>query len=197
LSNALDDFDEQIRRNGEKGKENGGVWTVLGDENQARRTWSVLSASQLVLDTLGTVRERSCPSRLLFVLSSFSPFLSPAPYSRPSSSPSLRPAQQSMPGSGITLTGKLGEVIKESATIALAFLRSHAFELGLTDDVDKDLLEKRAIHLHMPEGSIGKEGPSAGIAILTAFVSLFSKKGISSELGGFTFPLCFFSLSLN
>jgi hypothetical protein len=186
LSNALDDFDEQIRRNGEKGKENGGVWTVLGDENQARRTWSVLS-----------VRERSCPSRLLFVLSSFSPFLSPAPYSRPSSSPSLRPAQQSMPGSGITLTGKLGEVIKESATIALAFLRSHAFELGLTDDVDKDLLEKRAIHLHMPEGSIGKEGPSAGIAILTAFVSLFSKKGISSELGGFTFPLCFFSLSLN
>ncbi|GAA5983815.1 hypothetical protein JCM11641_005203 [Rhodosporidiobolus odoratus] len=88
----------------------------------------------------------------------------------------------SMPGSGIQLTGKLGDVIKESASIALAFLRAHAFELGLTDDVDKDLLEKRAIHLHMPEGSIGKEGPSAGIAILTAFVSLFSKRGVSSEL---------------
>ncbi|GAA5872748.1 hypothetical protein JCM16303_006818 [Sporobolomyces ruberrimus] len=87
-----------------------------------------------------------------------------------------------MPGSGIQLTGKLGEVIKESAQIALAFLRSNAYSLGLTDDVDKDLLEKRAIHLHMPEGSIGKEGPSAGIAILTAFVSLFSRQGISSEL---------------
>lgn len=87
-----------------------------------------------------------------------------------------------MPGSGIQLTGKLGEVIKESAQIALAFLRSNAFSLGLTEDADKDLLEKRAIHLHMPEGSIGKEGPSAGIAILTAFVSLFSRQGISSEL---------------
>jgi len=55
-----------------------------------------------------------------------------------------------MPGSGIQLTGKLGEVIKESAQIALAFLRSNAFSLGLTEDADKDLLEKRAIHLHMP-----------------------------------------------
>ncbi|KAK4058298.1 ATP-dependent Lon protease pim1 [Microbotryomycetes sp. JL221] len=88
----------------------------------------------------------------------------------------------SMPGSGIQLTGKLGEVIKESAQIALAFLRANAFTLGLTDDRDKDLLDKRAIHLHMPEGSIGKEGPSAGIAILTAFVSLFSKRGINSDL---------------
>ncbi|KAK4050081.1 ATP-dependent Lon protease pim1 [Microbotryomycetes sp. JL201] len=88
----------------------------------------------------------------------------------------------SMPGSGIQLTGKLGEVIKESAQIALAFLRANAYTLGLTDDKDKDLLDKRAIHLHMPEGSIGKEGPSAGIAILTAFVSLFSKRGINSDL---------------
>lgn len=88
-----------------------------------------------------------------------------------------------MPGSGITLTGKLGDVIQESAKIALAFLRSHAFELGLTSDPDVDILEKRAIHLHMPEGAIGKDGPSAGIAILTAFVSLFSKQGVSAELG--------------
>ena len=88
-----------------------------------------------------------------------------------------------MPGSGISLTGKLGDVIKESATIALAFLRAHAFELGLTQSPDTDLLDKRAIHLHMPEGAIGKEGPSAGTAILTAFVSLFSKTGVSSELG--------------
>ncbi|GAA6034851.1 hypothetical protein JCM8097_009332 [Rhodosporidiobolus ruineniae] len=88
----------------------------------------------------------------------------------------------SMPGSGIQLTGKLGDVIKESAQIALAFLRSHAYELGLTDDADKDILEKRAIHLHMPEGSIGKEGPSAGTALLTALISLFSKQQVSSEL---------------
>ncbi|SCZ93420.1 BZ3500_MvSof-1268-A1-R1_Chr6-3g08648 [Microbotryum saponariae] len=87
-----------------------------------------------------------------------------------------------MPGSGIQLTGKLGDVIKESAQIALSFLKSRAFDLGLTTDADQDLLDKRAIHLHMPEGSIGKEGPSAGIAILTAFVSLFSKRGIRADL---------------
>ncbi|GAA5829245.1 hypothetical protein JCM11251_004981 [Rhodosporidiobolus azoricus] len=88
----------------------------------------------------------------------------------------------SMPGSGIQLTGKLGDVIKESAQIALAFLRSHAYELGLTESKDQDLLEKRAVHLHMPEGAIGKDGPSAGTAIMTAFISLFTKRGISSEL---------------
>lgn len=91
-----------------------------------------------------------------------------------------------MPGSGITLTGKLGEVIKESATIAMSFLRAHAFTLGLVQKETDDLLKDKAIHLHMPEGGIGKEGPSAGTAILTALVSLFLKKGISSELGMFT-----------
>lgn len=55
-----------------------------------------------------------------------------------------------MPGSGIQLTGKLGEVIKESAQIALSFLKANAFSLGLTTDADHDLLYKRAIHLHMP-----------------------------------------------
>ncbi|KAI5477102.1 serine-type endopeptidase [Pseudohyphozyma bogoriensis] len=88
-----------------------------------------------------------------------------------------------MPGNGtIQLTGKLGEVIKESAQIALSFLKANAFSLGLTKDEDTDLVDKKSIHLHMPEGAIGKDGPSAGTAILTAFVSLFSKHGISSEL---------------
>lgn len=65
-----------------------------------------------------------------------------------------------MPGNGnIQLTGKLGEVIRESAQIALSFLKTHAFELGLTDSDTQDLVEKKNIHLHMPEGSIGKEGP--------------------------------------
>lgn len=58
---------------------------------------------------------------------------------------------QSMPGTGgILLTGKLGEVIKESAQIALSFLKSNAFNLGLTQNVDDDLLSKKSIHLHMP-----------------------------------------------
>ena len=89
-----------------------------------------------------------------------------------------------MPGSGgITLTGKLGEVIRESAQLGLSFLRTHAHTLGLVPNATDDLLKDKAVHLHMPEGSVGKEGPSAGTAILTAFVSLFLKKGISSELG--------------
>jgi Lon-like ATP-dependent protease len=89
-----------------------------------------------------------------------------------------------MPGSGgIMLTGKLGEVIKESAQIAISFLRTHAYALGLTSNPGDDILDKKAVHLHMPEGSVGKEGPSAGTAILTALVSLFKGSGISSELG--------------
>ncbi|KAH8915685.1 ATP-dependent protease La [Atractiella rhizophila] len=89
----------------------------------------------------------------------------------------------SMPGKGdVQLTGKLGEVIKESAQIALTFLKSNAYALGLTKERDDDLIYKRSIHLHMPEGSIGKEGPSAGTAILTAFTSLFSGHGLPSEL---------------
>lgn len=89
-----------------------------------------------------------------------------------------------MPGSGgIVLTGKLGEVIKESAQIAVSFVRTHAHALGLVEKDTDDILANKSVHLHMPEGSIGKEGPSAGTAILTALVSLFKKQGISSELG--------------
>jgi len=88
-----------------------------------------------------------------------------------------------MPGNGnIQLTGKLGEVIRESAQIALSFLRANAHSLGLTEKDDVDILDKKSLHLHMPEGSIGKEGPSAGTAILTALVSLFSKQGVRSDL---------------
>ena len=87
-----------------------------------------------------------------------------------------------MPGSGIQLTGKLGEVIKESAQIALSFIKTHAHTLGLTKTAMDDLLEKKAVHVHMPEGSIGKEGPSAGTALLSAFISLFTKQGLPSDL---------------
>jgi len=60
-----------------------------------------------------------------------------------------------MPGSGILLTGKLGDVIKESAQIALSFIKTHAYTLGLTKSPSDDILDKKAIHLHMPEGAIG------------------------------------------
>lgn len=82
----------------------------------------------------------------------------------------------------LTLTGKLGEVIKESAMIALSFVKSNAFSLGLVDDVKKDLLENRSIHLHLPEGGIGKDGPSAGIAIFVGFIGLFSNIRLRSDL---------------
>ena len=81
-----------------------------------------------------------------------------------------------MPGKGgLQLTGKLGEVIRESAQIALSYVKSHAFELGITSKADEQILNDRDIHVHMPEGAIGKEGPSAGTALLTAFVSLFTR----------------------
>ena len=91
---------------------------------------------------------------------------------------------QSMPGKGgLQLTGKLGEVIRESAQIAQSWVRSHAFELGITKAPEEQFLVDRDIHVHMPEGSIGKEGPSAGTAILTAFVSLFTKTRVSQDIG--------------
>ena len=89
-----------------------------------------------------------------------------------------------MPGKGgLQLTGKLGEVIRESAQIAQSWVRAHAFELGITKSPEEQFLVDRDIHVHMPEGSIGKEGPSAGTAILTAFVSLFTKTRVSQDIG--------------
>ena len=91
-----------------------------------------------------------------------------------------------MPGKGgLQLTGKLGEVIRESAQIALSWVKSHAYELGVTKDPSEQFLADRDVHLHMPEGSIGKEGPSAGTALLTAFVSLFTKTKVNPDIGGF------------
>jgi Lon-like ATP-dependent protease len=89
----------------------------------------------------------------------------------------------SMPGSGgLKLTGKLGEVIQESAQIALSWVKAHAFELGITSSAGEKFLTDRDIHVHMPEGSIGKEGPSAGTALLTAFVSLFTKTKVHPDI---------------
>ena len=89
-----------------------------------------------------------------------------------------------MPGKGgLQLTGKLGEVIRESAQIALSWVKAHAYDLGITQSPDDQILNDRDIHVHMPEGSIGKEGPSAGTALLTAFVSLFTKLKVHPDIG--------------
>ncbi|KAF5341663.1 hypothetical protein D9611_002140 [Ephemerocybe angulata] len=89
----------------------------------------------------------------------------------------------SMPGKGsLQLTGKLGEVIRESAQIALSWVKAHAYELGVTKSPSEILLENRDVHIHMPEGAVGKDGPSAGTAILTALVSLVSGRRVDGDI---------------
>jgi ATP-dependent Lon protease len=82
------------------------------------------------------------------------------------------------PGKGtMTITGNLGTVMKESATIALEYIKANASLLGL----DSDMLSKYNIHLHVPEGATPKDGPSAGIAMLTSLVSLFTQKRVKKS----------------
>lgn len=77
-----------------------------------------------------------------------------------------------MPGKGsLQLTGKLGDVIKESASIALSWMKANAYSLGITKEEGDNLLKDRDVHLHMPEGAIGKEGPSAG-ELICVYVGL-------------------------
>ncbi|WP_019413440.1 endopeptidase La [Paenisporosarcina sp. TG20] len=79
----------------------------------------------------------------------------------------------------LILTGKLGDVMKESAQTALSFVRSKTEALGL----DPDFHEKHDIHIHVPEGAVPKDGPSAGITIATALVSALSNRAIRREVG--------------
>ena len=78
----------------------------------------------------------------------------------------------------MTITGNLGTVMKESATIALEYIKSNAELLG----IDSEILPKYNIHLHVPEGATPKDGPSAGIAMLTSLVSLFTQKRVKKNL---------------
>lgn len=78
----------------------------------------------------------------------------------------------------LTLTGNLGDVMKESAMIALEYLKAHSSELG----VDQDVFDKWNVHLHVPEGAVPKDGPSAGITMLTALASAFTQQKVKKYL---------------
>lgn len=108
-----------------------------------------------------------------------------------------------MPGNGrVQLTGKLGDVLKESVEVALTWVKAHAYELGLTPESTSDIMKERSIHVHCPSGAIPKDGPSSGIGQAIALISLFSGKPVPPTMAmtvshlscnsrGFWNPPCF------
>ncbi|MEJ7623389.1 MAG: endopeptidase La [Pyrinomonadaceae bacterium] len=96
-------------------------------------------------------------------------------------------------GSGLNLTGQLGEVMKESAQAARSYLWSHALEFG----IDAELIKQNGIHIHVPAGSIPKDGPSAGVTMAVAMASLYTNRKVRSDtsmtgeitLSGLVFPV--------
>ena len=88
-----------------------------------------------------------------------------------------------MPGNGrVQLTGKLGDVLKESVEVALTWVKAHAYELGLAQDHNEDIMKNRSVHVHCPSGAIPKDGPSAGLAHTIALISLFSGKAVPPQI---------------
>jgi ATP-dependent Lon protease len=86
----------------------------------------------------------------------------------------------SMPGEhGLTLTGQLGDVMKESAQIALSYVRSHAADLG----IDVAAFKGQQFHVHVPAGAVPKDGPSAGVTMVTALASLLSGRPVREQVG--------------
>ena len=96
-------------------------------------------------------------------------------------------------GSGLTLTGQLGDVMKESAQAARSYLWSHAAEFG----IDPDVIKQNGVHLHVPAGAIPKDGPSAGVTMASALASLYTGRRVRSDtamtgeitLSGLVFPV--------
>ena len=84
-----------------------------------------------------------------------------------------------MPGKGkVTQTGKLGDVMKESIETAYSVVRAHSKDLG----IDPEVFEKTDVHVHVPEGATPKDGPSAGIAMYTTLVSVFTKTPVKKDV---------------
>ena len=83
------------------------------------------------------------------------------------------------PNGGLELTGQLGDVMKESARIALSYVRAHAGELGIPEEA----FDGRVVHIHVPAGATPKDGPSAGVTMLTALVSLLSGRPVKHTVG--------------
>src|SRR5690606_34058512 len=80
-----------------------------------------------------------------------------------------------MPGKGnLVTTGQLGDVMRESAVAVLSWVRSHAAELG----IEEDAFNRYDVHIHVPQGAVPKDGPSAGVALLSAVVSLFTGRRV-------------------
>ncbi len=96
-------------------------------------------------------------------------------------------------GSGLTLTGQLGDVMKESAQAARSYLWSHAAEFG----IEPDMIKQNGVHLHVPAGAIPKDGPSAGVTMASALASLYTSRKVRSDtsmtgeitLSGLVFPV--------
>jgi ATP-dependent Lon protease len=96
-------------------------------------------------------------------------------------------------GSGLTITGQLGEVMQESARAARSYLWSHAVEFG----IDPDMFKEYGVHLHVPAGAIPKDGPSAGVSITAALASLYTGRRVRPDtamtgeitLSGLVFPV--------
>jgi ATP-dependent Lon protease len=82
-------------------------------------------------------------------------------------------------GSGLVLTGQLGDVMKESARIALTYVRSHAAQIG----IEESAFDGKEFHIHVPAGAIPKDGPSAGVTIVTALASLLSGRPVKGSVG--------------
>jgi ATP-dependent Lon protease len=79
---------------------------------------------------------------------------------------------------GVTLTGQLGDVMKESAQIALSYLRSHGSALG----IPVSTLAEQGVHIHVPAGAVPKDGPSAGVTMTTALASLLSDRPVRADI---------------
>ena len=79
---------------------------------------------------------------------------------------------------GLTLTGQLGDVMKESAQIALSYVRTKASEW----DIEQDFFAEQDIHVHLPAGAVPKDGPSAGVTVATALLSLLTERPVRKDL---------------